>query len=104
MLNIIDRFGEDVQTAIVDSEHFSAKVTVRPSSTFFSWVFQFCGGISITEPTEIVNAYRSMLEQAMKELHGYQTHNKQIRTITARICLYFYSGKANFGVFIQIEK
>ena len=66
MLNIIDRFGEDIQTVIVDSEHFSAKVTVRPSSTFFSWVFQFCGGIRITEPTEIVSAYRSMLEQAMK--------------------------------------
>ena len=67
MLNIIDRFGEDVPTEIVDSEHFSAKVTVRPSSTFFSWVFQFRGGIRITEPTEIVSAYRSMLEQALKE-------------------------------------
>ena len=67
MLNIIDRFGEDVPTEIIDSEHFSAKVAVRPSSTFFAWVFQFSGGIRIKEPTEIVQAYRSMLEQTLKE-------------------------------------
>ena len=62
MLNIIDRFGEDVETEISDDEHFTAKVTVRPSATFFAWVFQFRGGIRILEPSEVVVDYRSMLE------------------------------------------
>ena len=66
MLNIIDRFGEDIPTEIVDSEHFSAKVNVRPSSTFFSWVFQFRGGIRITAPDDVINSYRAMLADAVK--------------------------------------
>ena len=66
MLNIIDRFGEDVPTEIIDTEHFSAKVAVRPSLTFFSWVFQFRGGISITAPDDVTDSYRAMLEDAVK--------------------------------------
>ncbi len=66
MLNIIDRFGEDVQTEIIDSEHFSASVTVRPSSTFFAWVFRFRGGIRITAPKDVVLSYAEMLKQVMK--------------------------------------
>lgn len=65
MLNIIDRFGEDVETEISDDEHFTAKVTVRPSATFFAWVFQFRGGIRILEPSEVVVDYRSMLESVL---------------------------------------
>mgnify|MGYP002625518672 CR=1 FL=1 len=65
MLNIIDRFGEDVETEISDDEHFTAKVTVRPSATFFAWVFQFRGGIRILEPSEVVVDYKSMLESVL---------------------------------------
>ena len=68
MLSIIDRFGEDVSTEIIDTEHFYAKVTVRPSTTFFAWVFQFQGGIRIQEPFNVVENYKAMLEQA---LHNY---------------------------------
>ena len=65
MLNIIDRFGEDVETEISDDEHFTANVTVRPSATFFAWVFQFRGGIQISEPTDIADSYKEMLQQAL---------------------------------------
>ena len=65
MLNIIDRFGEDVPTEIIDMEHFSAKVAVRPSSTFFAWVFQFRSGIRIQEPCKVAESYKAMLEQAL---------------------------------------
>ena len=65
MLNIIDRFGEDVQTKIIDNEHFSAVVTVRPSVTFFAWVFRFSGGIRITAPNDVVLSYAEKLKQAM---------------------------------------
>ena len=47
MQNVVDRFGEGIETETVDEEAFRASVTVRPSKTFFSWVVGFCGGIRI---------------------------------------------------------
>jgi hypothetical protein len=35
---IIDRFGEEVDTIIIDKEHLSVKTTVSLSGTFFGWV------------------------------------------------------------------
>ena len=67
MQNILDRFGEETETEIVDKKHFQAAVVVRPSSTFFAWVFQFGGGIKITAPGDIMNAYIQMLKTAAKK-------------------------------------
>lgn len=66
MLSVIDRFGEDVLTSIADDEHFKAKVTVCPSSTFFAWVFQFCGEIAIAEPEFVRTKYQEHLEQVVR--------------------------------------
>ena len=71
MLNIIDRFGEDVQTEIIDDAHFTANVSVRPNATFFAWIFQFRGGIAIKEPQEIADNYKTMLEKTI----GAQSRN-----------------------------
>ena len=43
MRNIIDHFGEDVDTEVVDANHFRATVDVAPTPPFFSWVFTFGG-------------------------------------------------------------
>lgn len=40
---IIDRFGEDVNTATLGSNCFKAIVDVSVSPTFYGWVFQFTG-------------------------------------------------------------
>ena len=37
MRNIIDHFGEDVDTEVVDANHFRATVDVAPTPPFFSW-------------------------------------------------------------------
>ena len=63
MLNIIDRFGDTVSTEIIDAEHFSAKITVCPSYTFFAWLFQFCGGICIAEPKSVADKYIKLLNE-----------------------------------------
>ncbi|MCL2566404.1 MAG: WYL domain-containing protein, partial [Defluviitaleaceae bacterium] len=65
MKHIIDRFGEDVETKIVDEEHFAAFVSVPTSPTFFAWVFTFEGSIKITAPNDVVESYRNMLRAAM---------------------------------------
>lgn len=66
MKTIIDRFGEDVDTKIIDSRHFTAKVSVMASKTFYGWVFGMGGSIRITAPAEAVGAYREMIERAAK--------------------------------------
>lgn len=67
MLSIIDRFGEDIETSVIDDEHFMATVTVCPSSTFFAWVFQFSGGIKIAGPENVKNKYRELITQVLAE-------------------------------------
>ena len=57
---IIDRFGEEVNTVILDSDHFKAFVDVAISSTFFGWVFQFSGKMEILTPEDVKQQYLEM--------------------------------------------
>ena len=68
LLNIIDRFGDGIETTISDDDHFTVKVTVRPSATFFAWVFQFCGGIRILEPDEVIDGFRIIVNESLRKL------------------------------------
>jgi hypothetical protein len=65
MQNVVDKFGEEIETDILNEETFSAKVVVRPSRTFFSWVFGFCGGIRISEPKEVRDKYEELLNAVL---------------------------------------
>ena len=60
MRNIIDHFGEDVATEVVDASHFRATVDVAPTPPFFSWVFTFGGAIRIEGPGEVLEKMRGM--------------------------------------------
>ena len=62
MNSIIDRFGEDVPTQIVDENHFGVETTVNLSSNFFGWVFASGGKMRITAPQEAVDGFQRMLE------------------------------------------
>ncbi len=66
MKAIIDRFGEDVETTVIDKDHFSVTVRVSASKTFFGWVFASDGAVEIISPDETVAAYRGMLARAAK--------------------------------------
>lgn len=60
MRNIIDRFGEDVDTEPVDENHFRAVVDVAPSPPFFAWVFTFGGSIRMEVPSDVLAGMKSM--------------------------------------------
>ena len=60
--SIIDRFGEDVSTQVVDESHFSVEATVDLSSNFYGWVFASAGKMRIVEPQEAVDGFCRMLE------------------------------------------
>ena len=64
MSSIVDKFGIDVKTEIVDYEHFKAIVGVNLSGNFYGWVFASKGKMRILAPEwvreefkNIVNAY-----------------------------------------------
>ena len=47
MKDIVDRFGEDVETTSLDSGHFVAAVEVSVSPTFYAWLFTYGAAIQI---------------------------------------------------------
>ena len=65
MKHVIDRFGEDVKTEILDRERFAAYVRVPASPTFFAWVFTFGGAIRVAAPGDVAGSYRDMLTAAL---------------------------------------
>jgi len=67
MISLIDRFGEEIPTSTVDDQHFRTIVKVIPSYTFFSWIFQFCGGIRIVGPGDVKQDYEEMLRLVLEQ-------------------------------------
>lgn len=65
MKTMIDQFGEDVKTSIVDDQHFLAEVEVSTSPTFYSWVFTYGGKVKIQAPADIKDEYREQLKKAL---------------------------------------
>jgi predicted DNA-binding transcriptional regulator YafY len=63
---IIDRFGEDVNTASLGSNCFKAIVDISVSPTFFGWVFQFAGKISIIAPNDVKKSYMEMVKKVVE--------------------------------------
>ena len=60
MRSVIDKFGEEIRTEVIDDQFFTAAVQVLPSQTFFGWVFTFQGDIEILEPESVRDEYLSI--------------------------------------------
>lgn len=67
MSAVVDMFGVDVDTKPINEKAFTANVRVCPSSAFYSWVFCFHGLIKIQSPASIVQEYKSILENELKD-------------------------------------
>jgi len=64
---IVDRFGENVPTEIVNSEYFKATAEVYLSPSFYAWIFSFKGNIKITAPMNVLSEYNNMLREALED-------------------------------------
>lgn len=67
MKAIIDRFGDQVKTKVMDCGHFKTTVEVSCSPTFFAWIFTYAGKIRILSPRSVVESYREHLMIASQE-------------------------------------
>lgn len=61
---LFDRFGTDLSVRSVDEEYFDVTVKVIVSPPFLSWVFQFCGDVTIISPENVKEKYNQMLDNA----------------------------------------
>ncbi len=61
MGSIIDKFGADVQTEVIDPEHFKAIVSVELSGVFFGWVIASQGTMKIVGPEEVVSQFQDLI-------------------------------------------
>lgn len=68
MDTIIDRFGEDVDTGLIDEHTFSVTAEVPINHLFYSWIFGFGGKVRILEPREVVEEYAEMVLKAANTL------------------------------------
>ena len=67
MGSIIDKFGTNVQTEVIDPEHFKATVLVELSGVFFGWVIASRGMMKIVGPEEVVSQFQNIIRQYLSE-------------------------------------
>lgn len=60
---IIDHYGEDVPVEKYDDGHFTARIEVNPSGTFYGWIFKFKGKIKILSPKECITEMQQIAQE-----------------------------------------
>lgn len=61
MSSIVDKFGDDVKTEIVDEGHFKAVVDVNLSGNFYGWVFASKGKMQILKPDRVLDEFQGIV-------------------------------------------
>lgn len=59
---VIDRFGKDVDVRVRDKDHFSIRVSIEVSQTFFGWLTTLGSGAYIMAPESVKNQYVTHLK------------------------------------------
>jgi len=62
MSSIVDKFGDDVKTEIVDETHFKVIVDVDLSGNFYGWVFASKGKMRIIAPERVKDEFQSIVD------------------------------------------
>ncbi len=70
MDQVIDKFGEGVSVKNVRRETFDITVPVHITGTFYAWVTQFIGEMTIIEPGHVRIAYADYLKDGIDDVLG----------------------------------
>ena len=65
---VIDKFGEGIDIRNVRNDTFDITVTVDISGTFYAWVTQFVGEMTIVAPGHVRDAYAGYLQEAIDDV------------------------------------
>lgn len=67
---VIDRFGDGIEIKMGHNDRFTVTVPVSLSTTFYAWVFQYVGKMSIIAPEHVREAYAGYLSEAIDDVLG----------------------------------
>lgn len=67
---VIDQFGEKIRITRITPNHLDILVTVRLSPTFYSWLFQYAGEMTVIGPYHVCGQYAEKLETALDDVLG----------------------------------
>ena len=70
MDQVIDKFGEGVTVQNVRRDTFDIVVPVHISGTFYAWVTQFIGEMTIVAPGHVRDAFADYLQEGIDEVLG----------------------------------
>ena len=70
MDQVIDKFGPDVSVKNVRRDTFEITVPVHISGTFYAWVTQFVGEMTIVAPDHVRNTYAEYLQEGLDDVLG----------------------------------
>lgn len=70
MDQVIDKFGEGIDIKNVRRNTFDITVPVDISGTFYAWVTQFVGEMTIIAPGHVKDAYADYLQEAIDDVLG----------------------------------
>lgn len=63
---MIDRFGKGFECIPVSDQAFKATVKASIGPTFFGWLFQYAGKMTLAGPPEVIDQYNKHRKKAMK--------------------------------------
>ena len=67
-VQVIDKFGKDVDVSAYDENSFKVTVTTSVGNVFYSWIFGFGGRVYINSPEDVRAEYAKMLAAAANAL------------------------------------
>ena len=67
---IVDQFGTDLEIPRRDEKSLDAIVTVHLSPTFYGWLFQFAGEMTVVAPDYVCEQYAARLQTAIDDALG----------------------------------
>ena len=63
---MIDRFGKGFECIPISGQAFKATVKASIGPTFFGWLFQYAGKMTLAGPPEVIDQYNKHRKKAMK--------------------------------------
>ena len=67
---VIDRFGDRTELKNLRKNSFVVSVPVSLSTTFYGWIFQYTGKMSILAPEHVRESYAGYLQEAIEDVLG----------------------------------
>ncbi|MBR5960405.1 MAG: WYL domain-containing protein, partial [Clostridia bacterium] len=67
---IVDQFGTDLEISRKDEKSLDVNVAVHLSPTFYGWLFQFAGEMTVIAPETVCEQYAIRLQAAIDDALG----------------------------------